>query len=271
MRLPPATTIPHSVPVVSEENPPTQLSSPSSTSSLILPAPPGLQTQATSGPVPCLGAIIGSVFGLGNSLLTGGSQVVTIGGNSYSVVDGQTAVAGAHSITISGSQLGLRPLPIAIATSGAAGPVSETTITGYIIDGQTLVPGAPAITVSEKTVSLDSLATAAVVDGSTITAAYPTVAQPPPVVIVGTQMVTADPALRYIINGQTLTPGESAVTISGSVVAFAPVPSNTMSKAPVMTDGTQLVTADSASHFIVGSQTITKVQRVKQPSRYRVL
>ena len=104
--------------------------------------------------------------------------------------------------------------------------------TGYVTDGQTLVPGSPAITISGKVISLDSLATAAVIDGSTIPGGFPTVAQPAPVITVGTQLVTADSASRYVIGGQTLTPGESAITKSGTVIPIVPLPSGTAGGAP---------------------------------------
>lgn len=145
--------------------------------------------------------------------------------------------------------------------SSARNPTVSTSqggmLQGYLIGGQTLVPGASAITISGKIISLGSLATAVVIDDSTMIGASPIAAQSIPVITVGTQLVTADSASKYVVGGQTLTQGESAVTISGSVITFAPVPSNTVARAPVITIGTQQITADSASYFILGGQTIT--------------
>jgi len=190
-------------------------------------------------------------------VITIGSSTIFANSASDFMINDQTLVPGASAITISGTVISLAPSATAIVIDGITAPVSRATVTEYLIGGQTLVPGASAITVSGKIISLDSLATAVVVDGSTVIEASPIAAQPAPVITVGTQLVTADSASKYVFGGQTLTQGESAVTISGSVIKFAPVPSNTVVKAPVITFGTQQITADSASNFVLGSQTIT--------------
>ena len=190
------------------------------------------------------------------SIITVGSSTMFANSASDFVIGGMTLVPGALAITVSATVISLPSSATAIVIDGTTNPIFPLAATGYIIDGKTLVPGAPAITVSDKTISLDSLGTAVVIDGSTMVGVSQTIAMPAPVLTVGTVVVTADTASRYIIDQQTLKPGESAVTISGSVVTFSAVPSHIMANPPVITVGTQLVTADTASHFVIGSQTI---------------
>lgn len=219
LRTPVATASPTSTgPIDTEERTPSQLPIQSPPISLELSGPTrpvfsaSLSIQA--GPeVPKVftgttgvGAIMASAFGL-VTVSTRDSPSTTLKGSAQAVA--------ATDIVIDGTTT----VPAARAT-------------GYVTDGQTLVPGSPAITISGKVISLDSLATAVVIDGSTIPGAYPTVAQPALVITVGTQLVTADSASRYVIGGQTLTPGESAITKSGTVISIVPLPSGTSGGAP---------------------------------------
>ena len=94
----------------------------------------------------------------------------------------------------------------------------------------------------------------------------PVLVQPPPIITIGSKTFTADSSSHFIIGSQTLAPG-AAVTHSGTLISLAPGGSQvvvgastqtvqTASLAPVITLGTSLITANSQSQFLVGSQTL---------------
>lgn len=87
---------------------------------------------------------------------------------------------------------------------------------------------------------------------------------------VGNEVITADSASHYVVDGQTLAPGAPAITVSGTPISLAPssayvavgsstIPlqdENTLSPSTIVVNG-QVITANSASQFVVGGQTVT--------------
>ena len=87
---------------------------------------------------------------------------------------------------------------------------------------------------------------------------------------VGNEVVTANSASQYVVNGQTITPGAPAVIISGTPISLDPstknviIGSNTIpleqpspSPLPSFTFENKVITADSASHYVINGQTLT--------------
>ena len=178
--------------------------------------------------------------------------------------------------------IGSSTIPLAVANSAASAALPAITFnsqsinagsaSGYVIGSQTLVPGS-AITVSNTPISLASNAAAVVIGSSTIPLAVPGsgIVTALPVITFGSQAITANSASNYVLGSQTLVPG-SAITVSNTVVSLATnaaavaigssviplaVPNPASSAAlPVLTFGSQAITANAASDYVFGSQTL---------------
>ncbi|KAK0508632.1 hypothetical protein JMJ35_008908 [Cladonia borealis] len=94
--------------------------------------------------------------------------------------------------------------------------VTANSASQYIIASQTLTPGG-AITISGTPISLAPSATALIIGSSTISLDSSATILPP--LTIGTQVVTANKAGQYIVDGLTLTPG-GVVTVSGTRVSL---------------------------------------------------
>ncbi|MCJ1377736.1 hypothetical protein MMC17_000832 [Xylographa soralifera] len=175
-------------------------------------------------------------------------------------------------IVVNGVSTALTPLTTAMA---ATSPVSA-----YVIGSQTLVAGGPAITISSTPISLGPSASYIVVGSSTQTLAVAPASAPPQPTPVQQltafgSTFTANSASAFIIGSQTLTPGGS-ITVSGTLISLAPSASylvigsstQTLAAAPLsaqpnappvhqLTAFGSTFTANSASAFIIGSQTLT--------------
>ena len=222
-----------------------------------------------------------------NQGFTVGSEVVTANSASQYVVSGQTITPGAPAVTISGTPISLDPsgsnVVIGTSTLPLQGPgpsalpsftignevITADSASHYAIAGQTITPGAPAITISSTPISLDPLGTNIVIGTSTIA-----LHEPKPSVLpsftVGDEVITADSASHYVVDGKTLAPGAPAITVSGTPIslavssAYVAVDSSTIPLqdgnaliTPTVVVNGQVITANSASQFVVGGQTLT--------------
>lgn len=239
-------------------------------------------------------------------VITIGSQEITISSASQYIVESQTLAAGSSAIVVSGSTYSLAPSASAIivngATSSLLGGVAPTdvapviTVGGeavtmnsaseLIVGSQTLAPGSAQIEVSGTTFSLAPSASAIVING--VTSALPAFNSDEgaatagsgvlPAITIGGQPITANSASAYIIGSQTLAPGNSAIVLSGMTYSLAPSVSaivvNGVTSAlpaynsdegqatagsgglPAITIGGQPITANSASEYIINSQTL---------------
>ena len=144
-------------------------------------------------------------------------------------------------------------------------PTTLGAVPGLAIAGQNVVAGAPAATIQGVPVSLAPLASAIVVDGSTT----PLSPGQTPVITLGSQPVAASPASQYVLGGRTLVPGAAAITISGTPISVPTdgnavivggstiaIPDTAGPVLPVITLGNQVITATSASQFLLGDQTL---------------
>ena len=102
----------------------------------------------------------------------------------------------------------------------------------------------------------------------------PTVIRPPAQITVGSQTYTANPSSQFVIGSQTLEAGGDAITHEGHTISLGPSASNIVidsstgvisypivttllpTALPVLTIDNQPVTANGASEYIIGSQTL---------------
>lgn len=144
--------------------------------------------------------------------------------------------------------------------------VTSNSASQYIIGSQTVIPEASGITIDGTFVSLQSSATALVVGPSTRPFA---VSQTPDIVTIDGLRFTRGPGSNIVIGKQTITPGASAIMISGTPVSLAAdgtavaiggttfsVPGPASSPSTVQFNG-KTFTRTSGSYLAVGSQTLT--------------
>lgn len=138
-------------------------------------------------------------------------------------------------------------------------------VPGLAIDGRNVIAGAPAATIQGVPVSLAPSASAIMVDGSTTPLSPGQTA----VISIGSQPITASPTSQYVLDGRTLVPGAPAITISGTPISVltagngvvvgestVAIPDTAGPVLPVITLGNQVITANTASQFLVGDQTL---------------
>lgn len=138
-----------------------------------------------------------------------------------------------------------------------------------IIAFQTASPGGPAVTVNGVKIALAPSANHIVMAGSTIPVQTPA-PSPASQFAVGKELVTANSASQFVIHGQTLVPGASAITIDGTPISLAPYATQVVvggstikldraeeTAFPALTINGQIITANNADQYIVGGVTIT--------------
>ncbi|KAG6999235.1 hypothetical protein G7Y79_00036g071910 [Physcia stellaris] len=228
--------------------------------------------------------------------ITVGSQTYTANPSSQFVVGSQTLEAGGDAVTHEGHTISLGPSASNIVIDSSTGvisypidttllptalpvltidnqPVTANDASEYIIGSQTLIPGGSAITISGTPVSLAPSESAIVIGSKTETISHLPITTPKPtsaaILTINNQLITANGASEYIIGSQTLIPGGPAITVSGTLISLAPsasaividgstksIPTPSVTSAPVLTINNQPVTANSASEYIIGSQTL---------------
>lgn len=227
------------------------------------------------------------VITVGNSRITANSQ-------SQFVVGSQTLAPGASAITISNQVISLASSGNAVvfgqrtqaihapsqfvATQAPILTLGESTFTAnskseYIVAGQTLHAGGPAIVVSGSTISLAPSAAAVVVNGKTASltphSILATVAKP--VITIGPSAVTAVQDGEYVVAGQTLSAGGSAITVSGTRISLGSDASDLVvgssthhlspqvleltTQAPILTVGSTRISAVAPSDYVYGGKT----------------
>ena len=221
-------------------------------------------------------------------IFTVGSQSITFNSAFQLVVAGQTLTPGAPAITIQGTPVSLDPSSNAVVVAGntlplpslvsaaavsitvASQPIILNSLSQYVVAGKILTPGAPPINIQGTPVSLAPSASAVVIGGSTI--ALP-VGVSSPVISIGDQPVTANSASQYIFGSKTLIPGGPALIVSGMTISLAPsgtqavigdstirlIPASP--SLPSLVIGSHTFTANSASAYVIGGQTLVPGQR----------
>ena len=159
-------------------------------------------------------------------------------------------------------------LPPGIISVGSTALTADSS-SNFVIGSQTLAPGSAPITHSGIVYSLPSSGTGVVIGPSTHSILVPT-PQSAPIITLGGSTLTADSSSRFYIGSQTLAPGGTIIQ-SSQVVSLAPnaatviIGSQTQqlshqpfapASTPIITIGGSTITANSASHFKIGSQTL---------------
>ena len=183
----------------------------------------------------------------------------------------QTLFAGGPAITHSGAVISLAPFGDAVIF----GPSTKDIASQFVIGSQTLSAGSPAITVNGQQLSIAKEGSQVIFSPSTQALSNPnifTATQPAVVDIGGGQSVTANGASQFVIGSQTLKAG-SAITAGGSTYSLASSASAiiinghtsdlTASRVlatvapPLITVGPSILSANSKSQYVVGSQTLS--------------
>lgn len=160
-------------------------------------------------------SISSGAYAIAGQTLNPGGSAIEISGTTYSLQISGGVVVNGNTVPIStvAHQTPIPPAPVVIGEITATPLASDK----YLVADQTLSRGGSAIEVSGTTYSLPPSANNAIVNGQaasiSIIQAYP---QPPATVVIGG--VTANPessGAYYLIAGQTLSPGGSALEISG--------------------------------------------------------
>ena len=204
-------------------------------------------------------------------------------------IDSQTLEQGGSPITISGTPISMVSDTIALVLGTSTVPFfpphtasvpSETAVNGisqvpgsasnYPIASQTLIPGSSAITISGTFISLASDGLDIILGTSTMPLSSYASSILPKITFNG-QTYAPDSASNYLIAGQTLIPGASAITISGTpvslvegasdvilgTVTFPLLPPTVMPTLSPLTIDNSIYTANSASDYAVAGQTLS--------------
>ncbi|KAG9657384.1 hypothetical protein KCU95_g9830, partial [Aureobasidium melanogenum] len=209
-------------------------------------------------------------YAIGSQTLRPGGPAIEVSGTTYSIQESGDVVVNGNTLPIStvAPQTSLPPVPVVIGEITATPVASDT----YVIAGQTLNPGGSAVEISGTTYSLPPSASNAVINGqaapiSTIQASL----GPPATVVIGG--VTAKPECSgayYLVSDQTLSPGGSAIEVSGVTYSLPPSGANIVingatsimghSKVPTVSAvvfGSATAVPLLAGGYVVGSQVIS--------------
>ena len=192
-------------------------------------------------------------FVFGSQTLAPAGPPITVDGHTLSLFGPLPSAA-----VVDGSTQPLVPIPLPTPAAGGAGPAVLTlggqTYTAnnagsFVVGSQTLTPGGPAVTVDGTTISLLPTPTAAIIDGSTEYLGPGPTAAPAGVITLDGTIYTEDASGDLVVNGKTILPGGSPVTLGTEVVSLGPGGS------VVVVDGTTMTLAGA-----VGASTTTEPQ-----------
>ncbi|KAK1920061.1 hypothetical protein P3342_002357 [Pyrenophora teres f. teres] len=208
-----------------------------------------------------------------------GGQVVSLGQSaSYVVVAGSTQVlpAGPESAPVA-----TNPPQIVVGGSTISAQATQTRPNGgsnqnnpgigptFIISSQTLIPGGFAITVSGTTLLLAPSAGVVVINGVTSTlkgAAVPVAT--PPTITVGNNVFSPLPGSgnTFVIAGQTLAPGGSAITVSGTTLSLGPSASFVVANSATLTLGSPVTQANVPPTITIGNAVFSALPEPSGPT-----
>lgn len=253
-----------------------------SASFLGVPGVAGAPTKMPNKPEPV------KISALPPGVISIGTIAIPADSSSHFVIGSQTLVPGSAPITHSGTVFSLpssgsgivigpstQPLVVPSVQSVPVITIGSSTLTTdsssrFYVGSQTLVPGGTVIQGS-KTISLAFDASAVIVGSQTQQITHqPVTPTSIPMISIGGSTLTANSASHFRIGSQTLVPGGPAITNSvGQIVSLETGGSSVVvdgqtqkvyqqvpTPAPVITIGGSRITADSLSHFVVGSQTL---------------
>ncbi|KAK4901293.1 hypothetical protein LTR27_001851 [Elasticomyces elasticus] len=236
-----------------------------------VPGPPVIVGSATISPDQSTRYVIsGQTLAVGSSVNIGSGSSVT----AVALQTDATAtylVVGSSTSTLPALVVSTSTLP-AITIGSAV--ITANGVSGYAVGSETLSPGGPGITLSGTAIALqtDATATYLIVGSSTSTLSPPSISlTTPPVITVGSAVITPNSLTEYVVGSQTLSPGGQGIMLSGTAISLASGateiligsstlllshPSLSPSMLPPITVGNVVVTANSQSQYIIGSQTL---------------
>ncbi|KAF4619038.1 hypothetical protein G7Y89_g14807 [Cudoniella acicularis] len=208
-----------------------------------------------------------SAFLIGTQTLTPGSQITASGTTISLAAEGSSVVINGNTQALQSpvpTTTNFQPQLIIGSSTYTANSASV-----FVVGTQTLAPGAQ-ITASGTTISLATGGSSLIVNGNTqaVQTLRPTTTQLAPQLIVGSSTYTANSASAFVIGSQTLAPG-SQITAQGKTLSLAPSGSTvivngtpqtlqqpTKTTPPYLVIGTSTYTPNSASAFVIGTQTL---------------
>ena len=210
-----------------------------------------------------------SAFIVGTQTLRPGGPAITNAGTVLSLAPSATA------ITVGDVTVPLQP-PSSLAPVITIGPSVYTASSSsfFVISSQTLFPSGSPLTISGTVLSLFPSATAILLAGSIVPLSPPLSTTRPAMLIAGTATYTAttNTAGDLVIGTQTLHPGGTPLTISGTVISLFPsgtaflIAGSTIALSPplstipptILTLGTttDITTTDAAGDLVIGTQTL---------------
>jgi hypothetical protein len=230
----------------------------------------GSQATRTSEPVV---VVIGGVTAtaLSPSIVPVEGSTPNTGGH---VIDTTAAPQGqpiANGQTLQGSTVSPPDVSAAPVVDSSFVPVPSG---AYAIAGQTLNPGGPAVEVSGTTYSLQTSGGVVVNDQTVqISTLAPQVSTPPALIVIGQMTVTPVASDRYIVVGQTLSRGGSAIEVAGTTYSLPPSASNAIvngqaapistlqpspeSPATVVIGGVTAKPESSGAYYLIADQTLS--------------
>ena len=205
-----------------------------------------------------------SQYFIASQTLLPGAPAIQISSMPVSLaIDASIIVMGTNTVDLTPTIPTLPPLKI------GSNVYTLNSVSQYVIAGQTLIPGG-TITVSGTPISLAVSATEVVIGTSTLQLSYITAPPALPLLTVDDYTLTPNGISEYIIAGQTLFPGALAITVSGTPISLGPdasaiviesstipiLPSSNINKPPLLTIDGITYTPNSASDYIIASQTL---------------
>lgn len=171
------------------------------------------------------------------STFTAGGHTFTADSTGFEL-DGSTLLPGGAAITVSGTRISLAPSGILIMGSSsidlpfkplasdvftAGGLTFTAESSAVVVDGTTLVPGGPAATISGTPISLKAGKDSEILIIGTSTVNLPAHTAASRIFTFGGLTFTAQPSgVGVVVDGSTLVPGGSGLTISGTPVSLEP-------------------------------------------------
>lgn len=187
------------------------------------------------------------------------APVLTFGNSAVTANSDSVFVVGSRTLKTDGSAIVVGETTYSLATSGSSTLVVQNGVTSILAVPTGNTPGVGSVIASSAEVHVVAsvLATKVTIDAS---------------------VVTQNTASEFVVAGQTLSPGGSAVEVEGTTYPLAPSASavpvngvtsalplahtspvvsvNTDAVAPAMTVGSSVFTRNSASEYVIGTQTL---------------
>lgn len=182
-----------------------------------------------------------------------------------------TITAGQSSVGAGDSSESGNPAIVAPVLTFGSTTVAPNSASEYIVSSQTLAPGGPAITFGETTYSLATSATVIVANGQTQPLTVQHTEPAAPQITLGSSIVAQNSDSAYVYGSQTISAGGPAITVGSTTYSLLTSNSATFviengvthpvatlpAAGPTLTLGNSIITANSASEYIINSQTLT--------------